>query len=255
MPVSDPGFVVGGRYANTAGEYTVMDIADGAVRIRYASGFEMSLPTQGLWAQWEAILDQRLGRTAAPAKEPAARATRAATATRSTTATRTAPARATATREPAAPKPKKGASGEAAFFTTVGYLAMGCDLICAVAGRDYPAMAQRYKIHTGRNLSTPHAGLDIHERPTHRMGAELSVRFPASAETLGFLDFGAGATVEPTDEPHQYTVNRNEFVERLLKLGLDLGPNTDPWPVREHVPDTHKVNFDRGITLRRGLRL
>ena len=61
---SDPSFVVGGRYANSAGEYDVLAIENGSVRIRYGNGFEMRLPARGLWAQWQEVLRQRSGETA-----------------------------------------------------------------------------------------------------------------------------------------------------------------------------------------------
>lgn len=246
--MSEPGFVVGGRYANTAGEYEVQAIEESAVRIRYATGFEMKLPEQGLWAQWEAVVTERTGRPA-PAE-------RAAATPRSATA-RAASGRATATKaEPAPriPKPKKGATGDAGFYAAAGYLAMGCEITASVPGRDYAGFAQRYKILTGRGLITPHAGLDVHERPTHRMGAEMAVRFPAGPGLLPYLDFGAGLKPEPDAEPGQVTVGKVEIVERLLRLGFDLGPNTDPLPIREKVPADQQLNFDRGIGLRRARR-
>jgi len=52
---TEPGFVVGGRYASRAGVYEVLAIAGGMVRIRYEQGLEMTLPAQGLWAQWQAL--------------------------------------------------------------------------------------------------------------------------------------------------------------------------------------------------------
>src|SRR6266487_2915492 len=66
--VSDPGFVVGGRYENTAGVYDVIAIDASSVRIRYANGFEMSLPAQGLWFQYEALVAERTGRPIAPVR-------------------------------------------------------------------------------------------------------------------------------------------------------------------------------------------
>jgi hypothetical protein len=245
--VSEPGFVVGGQYENAAGPYTVVALENGSVRLRYASGFEMTLPSQGLWAQWEAIVSERTGRTAQRVQ-----AGQKAGATAGTAAPRDG-ARPSRPRTDRAAKPKK-ATGETGFYTGVGYLATGCEITASVAGRDYPAFAQRYKILTGRTLIAPHAGLEIHERPTHRIGADLSVRFPATAAVLSAFDLGAGAAPEPADEPGWYVVSRTELVERLLKLGFDLGPNNDPRPVREHIPDTHRASFDRGIALRRGGR-
>lgn len=257
--MSDPGFVVGGRYANTAGEYEVVELADGYVVIRYANGFQMRLPAHGLWAQWEALVAERTGRpiateppprtgsSARAAASPRGGATRAETAPRS---------RASGASAPAIPKAKKAASGDAGFYAGVGFLAMGCEITAAVAGRDYPAFAQRYKIHTGRNLVTPHVGLEIHERPTQKMGAELTLTFPASPNALSHFDLGAKA--ESAGEAGMYVIGGTsgvvrELVERLLKLGFDLGPNTDPWPVRERVPEAHRADFDRGLALRRAL--
>ncbi|MBI2761757.1 MAG: hypothetical protein HYX51_10075 [Chloroflexi bacterium] len=70
--MSEMGFVVGGQYANAAGDYGVLAIDGNLVRIRYANGFEMTLPGQGLWAQWEALVAQRTGR---PVAEPRSAAT------------------------------------------------------------------------------------------------------------------------------------------------------------------------------------
>ena len=249
--MSEPGFVVGGRYANTAGEYDVLALEGGSVRIRYTNGFEMNLPAQGLWAAWETVVEQRSGRPATP---PAARkdAVRREPAALRSAAARgeAAPRRAAAERMP---KVKK-VTGDAAFYTAAGYLALGCEITASVAGRDYPAFAQRYKIHTGRTLVTPHEGLDIHERPTHKIGAELSVRFPASADTLRSFDLGAGAKPTADAESGEYTVTRAELVERLFKLGFDLGKNSDPAPVRGRVPEAQISNFDHGVILRRSLR-
>jgi hypothetical protein len=249
--VSEPGFVVGGRYANTAGEYEVLALDGGAVRIRYANGFEMSLPAQGLWAAWETVVEQRTGRPAAPAAKkeavPRASATPRATAARA----EAAPRRAAADR---ITKAKKAATGDAGFHTAAGYLALGCEITASVAGRDYPAFAQRYKIHTGRTLVTPHDGLEIHERPTHKIGAELTVRFPASADALSHFNLGTGAKPVPEGESGEYIVTRAELVERLFKLGFDLGKNIDPAPIRERVPEAQIGNFDRGVGLRRALR-
>lgn len=248
--MAEPGFVVGGRYQSAAGEYEVVAVDGSTVRIRYVNGFEMSLPGQGLWAQWEALVQERSGRPAAPAREPAARA-----APRPSSASRSGGARtATASRAASTAKAKK-ATGEAGFYTAAGYLALGCDIAVSVSGRDYGAFAQRYKIHTGRSLITPHDGLEIHERPSHKMGAELSLRFPAGVDTLSYFDLGPGAKPERGPKPGQYTVNRNELVERLFKLGFDLGHNSDPGPVRKRVPEAHRIDFDRGVALRRDARV
>lgn len=245
--MTEPGFVVGGQYANAAGEYTVVALEDGSARVRYGSGIELTLPAGGLWAQWEKIIEERTGRPAAP---PAA-----ARKTASHRPPREPAARASSSkRAPSASKPRK-ATGEAGFYTAAGYLATGCDITASVAGRDYPAFAQRYKILTGRTLIAPHDGLDIHERPTHRIGAELSVRFPASATLLSRFELPDGATAEATDQPGTYAIHRTEFVERLLKLGFDLGRHTDPLTIRERVPEAQQGAFDHGLSLRRGLRL
>ena len=261
--MSEPGFVVGGRYASTAGDYVVVAIDDGSVRIRYDNGFEMSLPAQGLWAQYEALIQERMGRTGPPAPSKPApgaadSAPRVASPSRSAAASREPAARKSGTASGAGaaatgiPKPKKGAGGgDAGFYTAVGYLALGCELTSSVAGRDYPAFAQRYTILTGRSLITPHAGLDIHERPTHKMGAELSVRFPASPHELSYFDFGPGVKPERVPDTAEYSVTNKDVVERLLKLGFDLGPNTDPAPIREKVPEAQRINFDNGVRLRR----
>jgi hypothetical protein len=247
--VSEMGFVVGGQYANAAGDFGVLAIDGNMVRIRYANGFEMTLPGQGLWAQWEALVAQRTGR---PVAEPRAPAAPRSTATRATAPRREASSRAAG--EPSLPRPKKGAGGEAAYYTSIGYIAAGCEITASVAGRDYPAFAQRYRIHTGRSLVTPHTGLDVHERPTHRIGADLSVTFPADVNILSYLDFGKEAKIQPSSTPGQYVVTRADLIERLFRLGFDLGLNNTPAVVREKVPQAHQINFDRGISLRRVLR-
>ncbi|MFN8556629.1 MAG: hypothetical protein U0531_04520 [Dehalococcoidia bacterium] len=152
-------------------------------------------------------------------------------------------------RQPAGPR--REARATPGFYTAAGYLAAGCTITASVAGRDYAAFAQRYQIHTGHSLITPHDGLDVHERPTHKMGADLSVRFPATADVLSHFDLG----VKPErDVDGTYVVRKAETVERLLKLGFDLGSNVDPWPVRDRVPEAQRPHFDRGITLRRTAR-
>jgi hypothetical protein len=250
--VSEPGFVVGGRYRNAAGEYEVLALEGATTRIRYANGFEMNLPAQGLWAQWEALVAQANPRPppsrASSAPRPSAAAARTAS---SATPSRSSTAKVEAS--PRAPRPKKGATGDVGFFTAVGYLAAGCELTASVPGRDFPGFAQRYKIQTGRNLVMPHPGLDVHERPTHRMGAELTVRFPADSNIVSYFDLGSGARIEPADAGH-YSVTRTDLVERLFRLGFSLGPNTDPWPIREKLEPAQQLNFDRGLTLRRSLR-
>jgi hypothetical protein len=242
---------VGGQYENAAGRYDVLGIDGGTVRIRYANGFEMNLPERGLWAQWEQLIAERTGR---PLVAPKPATVAKAPTARPAPGTRSSTSRASTPREPALPKPKKGASGEAAFYTSVGYVAAGCEIVVSVAGRDYPAFAQRYKILTGRNLVTPHEGLDVHERPTHRMGADLSLLFPADANTRSYLDFGKDAPIEPADEPGQYRVTRTDTIERLLRLGFDLGTNNTPAAIRANLPEVQQINFDRGISLRRMLR-
>ena len=254
--MAEPGFVVGGTYANAAGEYEVKAIDGGMVRIRYANGFQMTLPAQGLWAQWEALVQQRMATTAAPARPATARSVAAPRApaaprtatTRSTTTTRTSEAAARTPRQ-------KRLTGDAGFYMGAGYLAAGCEIIASVAGRDYIAFAQRYKILTGRSLGATHVGLDLHERPTHKMGAELSVQFPATDSVLSSFELGPGAQPQPTADPGRYTVTGTELVERLLRLGFDLGPNTDPAPIRGRVPEAHRPTFDRGISLRRSVRM
>ena len=255
--MAEPGFVVGGRYANAAGEYEVESIDGSMVRIRYANGFHMTLPAQGLWAQWETLVQQRMAPAAAPPRpatadrpEAASRApaTPRPTTTRSTTTTRTSE---TTTRTPK----QKRLTGDAGFYMGAGYLALGCELTASVAGRDYIAFAQRYKILTGRSLGATHAGLDLHERPTHKMGAELSVQFPANADVFTAFEFGPGVQPQPAADPGRYTVAGTELVERLLRLGFDLGPNTDPAPIRGRVPEAHRPTFDRGISLRRSVRM
>ena len=235
-PVSEAGFVVGGRYANAAGEYEVLTVDGGTVRVRYTRGIEMALPAQGLWAQWEALVAERTGQPA-PASRPAA-----PKAEKSSGASR-----------PSSTKSKeKKATGEAGLHTALGYLAAGCEVTAAVPGRDYMAFAQRYQILTGRNLVTPHAGLDVHERPTHRLGAELSVEFPATAAVLASFTFGSGVKAEPLETSGRYRIKHAKFVEELLRLGFDLGPNTDPWAMREHIPEPYRADFDRGLRLRGG---
>ncbi len=244
--MSEPGFVVGGRYANAAGDYDVLAIEDGKVRIRYARGLELTLPAGGLWSQWEQLVAERTGRPLTPAK--------AATAPRPATSRPSAP-RSTGTARTAAPRlPKKAPSGEAGFFFAAGYLAAGCDLTASVAGRDYLAFAQRYQILTGRGLSTPHAGLDVHERPTHKSGADLAVTFPATEGIRPLLILGKDTPLQPAPQPGFYAVNKTEAVERLLKLGFDLGRNDNPATVRSHIPAGHHDDFDRGVALRNQLR-
>lgn len=249
--MSDPGFVVGARYATAAGEYTVLALSGSTVHIRYDNGFEMSLPAQGLWAQWEAIVRERTSRPNAAPRPPAGQGKAAARTATAPSRSEPAPSRAAA--GPRMARAKRAATGDAGFFTTAGYLAAGCEITASVAGRDYPAFAQRYRILTARNLITPHAGLEIHERPTHKIGAELAVRFPATPEALSYFDLGPAATPEPAPEPGQYLVVRADLVERLLKLGFDLGSNTDPRPIREQVPEAQRGAFDRGLSLRRSL--
>jgi hypothetical protein len=245
--------VVGGRYRNAAGEYEVLALAEGKARIRYANGLEMTLPAGGLWAQWEALIAE-----AAPRPAPAARpaATRAApsraTSTGTGTTTRT-PARAV---EPKAARGKK-ATGEAGFYVAAGYLAGGCEIVASVPGRNYVSFAQRYQIATGRGLSTPHPGLDVHERPTHSSTWECSVRFPATPSVLAQFDFGAKVKVEATDGGwYRASGGRemNELVERLFRLGFDLGPNTNPLVIRQKVEPDQLGHFDRGMSLRRTVR-
>ncbi len=227
---TEPGFVVGERYASRAGVYEVVAISGGMVRIRYEQGLEMTLPAQGLWAQWQALQAARHTGTSAPRAAPPG--DRGAT-------------------HPAKGKAKR--SGEATFYLTVGYLAAGCEITAVVAGRDYAAFAQRYRILTGRSLVTPRSGLIVHERPTHRMGAELTVRFPADAAALAELGLGEGVTIEPLEPAGWYGVRQTEAVERLLRLGFDLGHTADPAPIRERIPAAHRAAFDRGVALRRRL--
>jgi hypothetical protein len=240
---TEPGFVVGERYASRAGVYEVLAIAGGMVRIRYEQGLEMTLPAQGLWAQWQAL--QAARDVKPPTSRPGA-------------APRTPampppgiPGRAPGFSRGAGGKAKRG--GEASFSFTVGYLAAGCEIAAVVAGRDYAAFAQRYRILTGRSLITPHPGLTVHERPTHRMGAELTVRFPADPAVLAELDFGEGVRIEPMGPPGWCGVKQTEAVERLLRLGFDLGQVADPAPIRERVPAAYRPAFDRGVALRRRL--
>lgn len=232
---TEPGFVVGERYASRAGVYEVLAIAGGMVRIRYEQGLEMTLPAQGLWAQWQALQAARDVKT--PTSRPGA-------------APRTAPS---AAPRSAGAKGKAKRGGEASFYFTVGYLAVGCEIAAVVAGRDYAAFAQRYRILTGRSLVTPHPGLTVHERPTHRMGAELTVRFPADPAVLAELDFGEGVRIEPMEPGGWYGVRQTEAVERLLRLGFDLGSTAGPAPIRERIPAEHRPAFDRGVALRRRL--
>lgn len=231
--MSEPGFVVGGHYRNSAGEYEVLALEGASVRIRYANGFEMTLPAQGLWAQWQAQLAQEAPRPSAPTRA----ATRPATA---------------ATTRPAEIRPAKAkkSTGEAGFFTVAGYLAAGCEILASVPGRDYPAFAQRYQILTGRSLVAPHDGLDVHERPTHKLGAELAVRFPANAGVINQFDLGQKVQVEQT-EPGWYRATGTELVERLLRLGFDLGSNAAPQAIRSKVDREHLNDFDRGLSLRK----
>lgn len=249
--MSEPGFVVGGTYENAAGAYGVLSIDGNMVRVRYGSGFEMTLPAQGLWAQWEAIVRERTGRTEEP---------RAATSTTTAARTRTerAPAAprttsATTTKTPKAPKMKKASSPEAMWMFTAGYLAAGCDINASVAGRDYVSFAQRYQLWTGRSLVTPRPGLDVHERPGYSMSAELSVRFKADAHALSLLDFGKDVKPQRT-ESGRYEVRSRDVVERLLRFGFDLGPNNDPAPLREKTSGALRDEFDRGVTVRRMVR-
>lgn len=248
--MAETGFVVGGRYANAAGEYEIVTLDGPSARIRYANGFEMSLPAQGLWAQWEALVAERTGRPAAP---PRPATPRSPAVPRTAGATSSRPPATRSPREPAVPKGKKP-RGEDAFFLGAGYLSTGCEIRASVAGRDYPAFAQRYKIHTGRSLVTPHEGLEVHERPTHRMGADLVVIFPADSNIVSYLDFGPQAKVELADETGMYRVGRPDVIERLFKLGFDLGQNKEPSLIRERVPQDQQINFDRGVSLRRTLR-
>lgn len=233
---TEPGFVVGGRYASRAGVYEVLAISGGMVRIRYEQGLEMTLPAQGLWAQWQALQAARDAATSA---------------SRPVTPPRAATPHEKGTSRPAKGKARRG--GETSFYLTVGYLAAGCEIAAVVAGRDYAAFAQRYKILTGRNLITPHRGLTVHERPTHRMGAELTVRFPADDAALAELDLGEGVRIESAEPTGWYCVRQAEAVERLLRLGFDLGHITDPAPIRERIPAAHRAAFDRGVALRRRL--
>lgn len=251
--MSEPGFVVGGTYGNAAGDYVVLAIEGGMVRVRYTRGFEMSLPANGLWEQWEQLVAERTGRPLNP------RSTRVATA-----GDGAAPKRAPAERKESsstrsrssAAKATLKLSGDAAFYACAGYLSAGCELEASVAGRDYIQFAQKYKTWTGRNLITPHDGLEVHERPTHRMGAELSVRFPADSYTLRNLDFGKGVSAAAADDaPGYYRVQSNDLVERLLRSGFDLGPNNASLEVREKTPPEHHGNFDSGISVRRALKL
>lgn len=230
---TEPGFVVGERYASRAGVYEVLAIAGGMVRIRYEQGLEMTLPAQGLWAQWQALQTAR--DVKAPASRPGA-------------APRLAPS---AAPRPAEARGKAKRGGEASFYFTVGYLAAGCEIAAVVAGRDFAAFAQRYRILTGRSLITPHPGLTVHERPTHRMGATLMVRFPVEPTVLADLDFGEGVTIEPMEAAGWFCVRQTEAVERLLRLGFDLGSTADPGPIRERVPVEHRGAFDRGVARRR----
>lgn len=230
MADTEPGFVVGERYASRAGVYEVLAITGRMVRIRYEQGLEMTLPAQGLWAQWRAL---QSARTVSAAPRPT-----------------TAPS---GRRGAARSVKDRARRGEASFYLTAGYLAAGCEITAVVAGRDYAAFAQRYKILTGRNLVSPHPGLTVHERPTHRMGAELTVRFPADAAALAELDLGEGVVIAPIGPPGWYGVKQTEIVERLLRLGFDLGQVADPAPIRERVPTEHRPAFDRGVALRRRL--
>jgi hypothetical protein len=251
--VTEPGFVVGGSYANAAGEYTVLALEGGMVRIRYAGGVEMSLPAQGLWAQWEALVRERAARAAPPSRAgPVAAVVGPPHTGHGGAGARTAARH----RSAGAAVPTRGrkATGEAGFHIAAGMLATGCEVLASVAGRDYPAFAQRYRILTGRTLITPHAGLEIHERPTRRLGAELSVRFSARTDPGALFDLGAECAPTLTDQPHGYVIRCPALVERLLKLGFDLGPNSDPAPIRANVPPAHVVDFDRGVALGRALR-
>ncbi|MER3420325.1 MAG: hypothetical protein C4290_07300 [Chloroflexota bacterium] len=233
MLETEPGFVVGERYASRAGVYEVLAVIGGKVHIRYEQGLEMTLPAQGLWAQWQAL---RAARDTAPSPPRP-----------------TAPSHAVSSGQKGSVHAAKGKvrRSEASFYLSVGYLAAGCEITAVVAGRDYAAFAQRYNILTGRNLVTPRPGLTVHERPTYRMGAELTVRFPADAATLAELDLGEGVTIEPMGPAGWYGAKQTELVERLLRLGFDLGRVVDPAPIRGRVPAEHRPAFDRGVSLRR----
>jgi hypothetical protein len=43
-------------------------------------------------------------------------------------------------------------------------------------------------------------------------------------------------------------------VERLFRLGFDLGPNTNPLVIRQKVEPDQLGHFDRGMSLRRTVR-
>jgi hypothetical protein len=58
--------------------------------------------------------------------------------------------------------------------------------------------------------------------------------------------------VQP-DEGGWYKAAGAELVERLFRLGFDLGPNTDPLSVRQKVEQDQIGNFDRGMSLRRAV--
>lgn len=241
--MSEPGFVVGGRYRNAAGEYELLTLEDGKARIRYASGLEMTLPAGGLWVQWEAMVAEAMPRPAAPPRQSTPRTAAAPRSGSSSARTRAA--------EPKTAKGKK-ATGDTAFFIAAGYFAAGCEIHASVAGRDFPSFAQRYQIHTGRSLVAPHAGLEVHERPGYNMRADLTVRFPADASILGHFDLGQKVKVQ-AEEGGWYKATGTELVERLFRLGFDLGPNTDPLSVRQKVDQDQLGNFDRGMSLRRGV--
>jgi hypothetical protein len=56
--------------------------------------------------------------------------------------------------------------------------------------------------------------------------------------------------VQP-DEDGWYKATGTELVERLFRLGFDLGPNTDALAIRQKVEQDQIGNFDRGMSLRR----